>query len=49
LYTAPIESLTRSYADTAIKTLAGIMMESSAPARVRIAAAAILLDSGWGN
>jgi hypothetical protein len=25
------------------------LMESSAPARVRIAAAAILLDSGWGN
>ncbi len=28
-----IESLARSYTDTAIKTLAGIMMEPSAPAR----------------
>ena len=35
--------------DTAIKTLAGIMMEPSAPARARIAAAAILLDRGWGK
>jgi hypothetical protein len=39
----------RSYTDTAIKTLAGIMMEPSAPARARIAAAAILLDRGWGK
>jgi hypothetical protein len=37
-----IESLARSYTDTAIKTLAGIMMEPSAPARARSAAAAIL-------
>ena len=44
-----IESLARSYTDTAIKTLAGIMMEPSAPARARIAAAAILLDRGWGK
>lgn len=44
-----IESLARSYTDTAIKTLAGIMMEPGAPARARIAAAAILLDRGWGK
>jgi hypothetical protein len=44
-----IESLARSYTDTAIKTLAGIMMEPTAPARARIAAAAILLDRGWGK
>jgi hypothetical protein len=44
-----IESLARSYTDTAIKTLAGIMVEPSAPARARIAAAAILLDRGWGK
>jgi hypothetical protein len=44
-----IASLARSYTDTAIKTLAGIMMEPSAPARARIAAAAILLDRGWGK
>jgi hypothetical protein len=41
--------LARSYTDTAIKTLAGIMMEPSAPPRARIAAAAILLDRGWGK
>jgi hypothetical protein len=44
-----IESLARSYTETAIKTLAGIMMEPRAPARARIAAAAILLDRGWGK
>jgi hypothetical protein len=44
-----IASLARSYTDTAIKTLAGIMMEPTAPARARIAAAAILLDRGWGK
>jgi hypothetical protein len=42
-----IESLARSYTDTAIKTLAGIMMEPSAPARARSAAAAILRDRGF--
>jgi hypothetical protein len=30
-----IESLARSYSRAAIKTLAGIMMEPSAPARAR--------------
>jgi hypothetical protein len=44
-----IASLARSYTDTAIKTLAGIMMAPSAPASARIAAAAILLDRGWGK
>jgi hypothetical protein len=44
-----IESLARSYTHTAIKTLAGIMMEPSAPPRARVAAAAILLDRGWGK
>jgi hypothetical protein len=37
-----IASLARSYTDTAIKTLAGIMMEPS------VAAAKVLLDRGWG-
>jgi hypothetical protein len=44
-----IESLARSYSRAAIKTLAGIMMEPSAPARARVAAAAILLERGWGK
>ena len=42
-----IESLARSYTDTAIKTLAGIMMDPSAPARARSAAAAILARFGF--
>jgi hypothetical protein len=44
-----IESLARSYSHTAIKVLAGIMMEPSAPHRARVAAAAILLDRGFGR
>jgi hypothetical protein len=40
-----IESLARPYTDPAIKTLAGIMMDPSAPARARSAAAAILARS----
>jgi len=38
-----IESLARSYTDTAIKTLAGIMMEQTSPPMARIAAAKVLL------
>ena len=34
-----IESLARSYTDTAIKTLAGIMMEQTSPPMARIVAA----------
>ena len=46
-----IESLARSYTDTdtAIKTLAGIMMEQSCPPMARIVAAKVLLDRGWGK
>ena len=44
-----IESLARSYTDTAIKTLAGIMMEQTSPPMARIAAAKVLLDRGWGK
>ena len=42
-----IESLARSYTDTAIKTLAGIMMEQTSPPMARIVAAKVLLDRGW--
>src|SRR5262245_28130526 len=41
--------LARSYTDTAIKTLAGIMMEQSSPPMARIVAAKVLLDRGWGK
>jgi len=44
-----IESLARSYTDTAIKTLAGIMMEQTSPPMARIVAAKVLLDRGWGK
>ena len=39
-----IESLARSYTDTAIKTLAGIMMEPNCPPMARVAAAGERLD-----
>jgi hypothetical protein len=42
-----IESLARSYTRTAIKTLAGIMMEQTSPPMARIVAAKVLLDRGW--
>jgi len=44
-----IASLARSYTDTAIKTLAGIMMEPNCPPMARVAAAKVLLDRGWGE
>jgi hypothetical protein len=44
-----IASLARSYTRTAIKTLAGIMMEQTSPPMARIAAAKVLLDRGWGK
>ena len=44
-----IASLARSYSDTAIKTLAGIMMEPNCPPMARVAAAKVLLDRGWGK
>jgi hypothetical protein len=44
-----IESLARSYTDTAIKTLTGIMMQPNCPPMARVAAAKVLLDRGWGK
>src|SRR5262249_52567676 len=44
-----IESLARSYTRTAIKTLAGIMMEQTSPPMARIVAAKVLLARGWGT
>src|SRR5262249_30632874 len=44
-----IEPLAPSYTDTAIKTLAGIMMEQTSPPMARIVAAKVLLDRGWGK
>jgi|SRR5215471_8510347 len=42
-----LESLARAYTGAAIKTLAEIMRDPSAPARARSAAAAILHDYGF--
>src|SRR5215467_1146277 len=44
-----IESLARAFTETAIKTLAGIMMEQTSPPMARIMAAKVLLDRGRGK
>lgn len=44
-----IRSLARSHTETAVRTLAGIMRQSKAPAAARVAAAQALLDRGWGK
>ena len=44
-----IRSLARAHTQTAINVLAGIMSETSAPASSRVAAAAALLNRGWGK
>lgn len=46
---ADIRSLARSHTDHAIRVLAGIMREKSAPAAARVSAAQVLLDRGWGK
>jgi hypothetical protein len=44
-----IRSLARAHTDTAIRTLAGIMEQATAPHAARVAAAQALLDRGWGK
>lgn len=44
-----IRSLARSHTDTALKVLAGIMQELTAPPAARVSAAVALLDRGWGK
>jgi hypothetical protein len=44
-----IESLARSFSESAVRTLAGIMTEEGCSAKDRIRAAEILLDRGWGK
>lgn len=44
-----IRSLARSHTETAIRVLAGIMRQATAPAASRVAAASVLLDRGWGK
>ncbi len=44
-----IRSLARSHTESAIRVLAGIMNETTAPAAARVSAAQTLLDRGWGK
>jgi hypothetical protein len=48
---APIEikSLAREHTESALKTLAHIMREPTAPHSARVAASIALLDRGWGK
>ena len=46
---ADVRSLCRSYTRKAVKVLAGIMMEAQCPPGVRVHAAEVLLDRGWGK
>ncbi len=44
-----IRSLARAHTHTALKVLAGIMMQEAAPHAARVSAAQSLLDRGWGK
>lgn len=44
-----IRSLARGHTETALNTLAGIMVNSEAPHSARVSAAQALLDRGWGK
>lgn len=44
-----IASLARQHTEGALKTLAHVMNEPSAPPSARVAAANALLDRGWGK
>ena len=44
-----LSELARSYADTALDTLAAVTSDDTAPASARIAAACALLDRGYGR
>lgn len=44
-----IRSLARKHTDAAMRTLAAIMVEPSAPHSARVAAANSILDRGWGK
>ena len=46
---ADIRSLARVHTKTAIRVLAGIMEQETAPPSARVAAANSLLDRGWGK
>ena len=46
---AKLESMARTHTETAIRTIAGIMQQKSVPPAVRIQAASMLLDRGYGK
>ncbi len=46
---AEIRSLARAHTETALRVLAGIMEQETAPHAARVSAAPALLDRGWGK
>jgi hypothetical protein len=46
---ADIRSLCRAYTDESVRVLASIMRQAEHPPAVRVQAANILLDRGWGK
>ena len=47
--TLEIRSLARIHTKTALRVLAGVMEQETAPPQARVAAAQALLDRGWGK
>jgi len=46
---ANLRSLARGHTEQCINVLAGIVSQAAMPPAVRVSAAAILLDRGWGR
>lgn len=46
---ADLRSLARGHTNLCIKVLAGLVSQEAVPPAARLAAAAILLDRGWGK
>jgi len=44
-----LRSLARAHTDMAVRVLAGVAQQETAPPAARVAAAAHLLDRGWGK
>ena len=44
-----IRAVARSYTEVALRTLTGVATNKDAPPSARVAAAACLLDRGWGR
>jgi len=44
-----IQKIARTYTQSAVKTLVGIMQQPKSPPAARVQAAQIILDRGWGK